>query len=361
MRWIGRGRGFEGRSVEGGSSRTGHRRVRAAARWASVLVAALALGSQAALGAVSAEVASTPIESGKLASVSVDCLEGTVTLGGGTDVSDPIGIDLTKSAPRFGVASLLQTPNGIAGAPTGWEGGAANGSDAEGSLHVAAICSPGVEVTAVVNSTSVAGGTFAGATAQCPEDTVAISGGAAVGNLQMRITEMAPNFPETGPLANTPEGENPAPSGWTAFAQNPGGGSPILKVAVLCADIPHVVAMVAARNTMPNGGPAGGEVDCSIGKKALGGGIGSLNPLELTVTASAPRFPGEAADLWKKPDGTNPAPSGWNALGRNDSDDFLVVSRAAICVPEPAASWASLASLAAVLGVARFRTRRIGS
>jgi hypothetical protein len=128
-------------------------------------------------------------------------------------------------------------------------------------------------------------------------------------------------------------------------------------VAVLCADMPTAFALVAARNTMPNGGSAGGEVDCPVGATALGGGIGSANPLELTVTTSAPRFPGEATNLPQRPDGADVAPDGWYALGRNDSDDFLTVTRATICVPEPTASLASLVALAAVLGIARSRPR----
>jgi hypothetical protein len=126
-----------------------------------------------------------------LQSVGAACPEGTVALGGGTAVSDPLGIELTSSAPVFGAESLLQTPNGTTGAPTGWDGGAANNSGMAGSVHVAAICAPGVTVTTVVNSTSVVGGTFAGATATCPDGTVAIAGGAALANLSMRLTEMA--------------------------------------------------------------------------------------------------------------------------------------------------------------------------
>ena len=227
---------------------------------------ALALGSHAAFAQISTEIASAAIDANKLASVAVACPEGMVALGGGTASSDPSGIEMTSSAPQFGETTLQQTPDGVAGAPTGWRGGAANDTETPGTVHVGALCAPDVEVTTVVASAAVPGGTFAGATADCPEGKVAIAGGVVLFNLTMRITETGPKFPSTGPLANAPEGENPAPTGWTAYARNPGGGSPLIKVAALCADLPDVFAIVVKRNTQANGGPALGYVDCPGGR-----------------------------------------------------------------------------------------------
>jgi hypothetical protein len=77
----------------------------------------------------------------------------------------------------------------------------------------------------------------------------------------------------------------------------------------------------------------------------------------LTVTFSAPRFAGDEPDLAQQPDGTSPAPTGWDPRGRNDSEDFLTVKRAAICVPEPGGVAAALVAFAALAGAARFRPR----
>jgi hypothetical protein len=327
--------------------------------FAPFLAAALALAAGEARALIEVEVLSGVIEAGKFASVSVDCPPGTIAIGGGTQVSDNAGMDLTGNGPRFGDTALLSMPDGPAGAPSGWLGSAENTSGSDGTLHVGVLCAPGLAVGTVVGSAAVGSGTFAGVTAECPEGSVAIGGGVALGNLGLRIVESGPRMPQTGALAGAEEGAHEAPDAWTAFARNPGGGSPILKVAALCADFTNtaVSTHVAARNTMANGGPAGGDVECPEGERALGGGIASLNPLGLTVTSSAPWFAGDEQELVQQPDGTSPAPVGWNARGRNDSPDVLSVKRAAICLPEPGGAAAALAAFAALGGAARRRRK----
>jgi hypothetical protein len=265
-------------------------------------------------------------------------------------------MDLKTSAPRFEGTGLLAQPDGPGGAPTGWEGVAENQSGDAATVHVGALCAPDVAVTTVVASVSVGSGTFAGATAECPEDSVAIGGGMALAGLGLVVAETGPRFAGGTPLAAADEGvQDGVPDAWTVFARNPGGGSPLMKVVAICAEL-DVFAVVGARNTQPNGGGAGGQLDCPGATPSLGGGIASLNPLGLTVTSSTPFFAGDH-ELKEEPDGTSPAPTGWNGRGRNDSDDFLTVHRAAICVPEVGPVATGLATAATLAGVAMRRRR----
>jgi len=347
MHWLARESEFQRRQQRG---------PREIAPWLAV---ALALAAADARAQIEVEVLSTTIDAGTLESIYVECPPGEVAIGGGTQVSDDGGIDLTGSAPRFGDTALPLLPDGPAGAPTGWEGSAANESEEAGTIHVGVLCAPGAAVSTVVASVAVES-TFAGVTAECPEDTVAIGGGVAIvggvalGALALRITQTGPRLPQTGALAGAPEGVHEAPDAWTVFVRNPAGGTSIVKVAAVCADLSDVSTHVAARLTEP-GGQAGGEVDCPEGATALAGGIASGNPVGITVTSSSPRFLGDEPELVQQPDGTNPASIGWAPRGRNDSEEVMSVKRAAICVPEPGGVSAAVAAFAVLAGAARIR------
>src|SRR5690606_24270672 len=167
------------------------------------------------------------------------------------------------------------------------------------------VCATDLAVSAVVASAPVPQG-WGAAVAACPEGSVAIGGGAALGNLGVRLTELAPRFEHGEILAVTPEGENPAPVAWSAFAVNPVDSSPTLKVAVLCAEHANVSARVRRRTMLVS---AGSDEGCAEGTTAVGGGIASLDPLGLTLTASAPWWEPEAP-LSLQPDGTHSAPAG---------------------------------------------------
>jgi hypothetical protein len=67
---------------------------------------------------------------------------------------------------------------------------------------------------------------------------------------------------------------------------------------------------------------------------AVGGGIDNYNVLTMKVTSSAPTFgPGPNDRLLKRPDGANPAPTGWRASVRSDDTRTLPFKIAAICAP----------------------------
>jgi hypothetical protein len=162
-----------------------------------------------------------------------------------------------------------------------------------------------------------------------------------------------------GRLFGQPDGTSPAPIGWQADARNDGTGDLDIKVGAVCANAPGAVVVVGSDTASP-GNFAQVRVLCPKGTEAVGGGIDSENVLTMTVTASAPVFAegNFAGRLFGQPDGTSPAPIGWQADARNDSGGVLGIKVGVICVPEPSTNALAGAALIALAGCASRAPRR---
>jgi hypothetical protein len=73
------------------------------------------------------------------------------------------------------------------------------------------------------------------------------------------------------------------------------------------------------------------RVLCPRGTIAVGGGIDLDNVLTMKVTSSAPTFAQNNSRLIFQPNGTNPAPIGWQASAKNDDATTKSFKAAVIC------------------------------
>lgn len=204
------------------------------------------------------------------------------------------------------------------------------------ALSLAAGAAHGASTTEV-GSATVLGKTFGGTIVDCPLDTSARSGGTDVENvLTMRVTTNAPRFPE-GALFFQPDGPAPAPSGWTGFAVNTTDSPLPMKVGAVCSP-DFALSAVVGSATVAAGSFNNASVLCPGGMVAVGGGVDLQNALTMTVTESAPVFPGPLY-LGSAPDGENPAPIGWVASARNDDSVAMDLKIAVICSAVAATTW----------------------
>ena len=184
----------------------------------------------------------------------------------------------------------------------------------------------------VVSSDSAPGGSFGVERVLCPDGMVAVGGGIDMDNvLTMDVSSSAPAFEGADArLISRPDGTNPAPIGWQATARNDAASPQSFKVAAICAPLSGVSTVVSSDSA--SGGSFGVErVLCPDGTVAVGGGIDMDNVLTMDVSSSAPAFEGADARLISRPDGTNPAPIGWQASARNDAASTQSFKVAAIC------------------------------
>lgn len=96
----------------------------------------------APLSDVSAVVGSDTAPAGGYRSEQVECPEGSVAVGGGIDVYNVLNMKVTATYPVFGPGTdrLLDQPDGINPAPTGWAALARNDDTRDLEFKVAAIC-----------------------------------------------------------------------------------------------------------------------------------------------------------------------------------------------------------------------------
>jgi len=89
----------------------------------------------------------------------------------------------------------------------------------------------------------------------------------------------------------------------------------------------------------------------------IGGGIDLFNVLTMTVTSSGPVFDdgGTGQRLISTPNGTQPAPIGWQASARNESSAQGDLKVAVICAPEPEALLLAACAVATLVTVRRLR------
>ena len=319
---------------------------------------ALSLAAGAAHGASTTQVGSSSVSGGSFGGTIVDCPLGTSARSGGTDVENVLTMRVTTNAPRFPEGSLFSQPDGPASAPSGWTGFAVNTTGSPLEMKVGAVCSPDFALSAVVGSVTVAVGSFGGSSVFCPKGMVAVGGGIDLENvLTMTVTGSAPVFPGPLYLGSAPNGENPAPIGWVAFARNDDTVPKDAKIAAICSAVAATTWVDSAEIT--SGSFGGANIPCPAGRETLGGGIDPDNALTMSVTSTAPLFGGGSIFLAQQPDGTAAAPVGWSGFARNDDNVSKFVKVAAICAPEPGAAASVAAALLGLglLGGCRRRTR----
>ena len=264
----------------------------------------------------------------------VECPNGMIAVGGGVDLDNLLTMIVTSSGPTFDQNStrLIFQPDGTNPAPIGWQASARNDGATDLPFKVAVICAPLSGVTTVVGSDTATAGNFATERVECPNGMIAVGGGIDLDMLTMIVTSSGPTFNQNSTrLIFQPNGINPAPIGWQASARNDGATDLPFKVAVICAPLSGVTTVVGS-DTATAGSFATERVKCPNGGIAVGGGIDLGNLLTMKVTSSGPTLDQYNTRLIFQPDGTNPAPIGWQASTRNDGATDLPFKVAAICI-----------------------------
>ena len=110
-----------------------------------------------------------------------------------------------------------------------------------------------IRVTTVVDSGTVAPGSFDAVRVTCPRGTVAVGGGIDLDNvLTMVVTSSGPTFAETQHrLISQPDGTNPAPNGWQASARNNDTQAKSFKVAAICAHLARSIFLPVVNRSGP--------------------------------------------------------------------------------------------------------------
>ena len=271
------------------------------------------------------------------------CPEGLVAIGGGVDVNNVLTMQVSSSAPVFpdgpGGSRLISQANGAGPAPIGWQASAVNTTASEQSFSVAVICADLPDVSTVVSFSTADAGNFTLERVLCPDNTVAVGGGADANNvLTMQLSSSAPVFPDGAGgtrLLVQADGASPAPIGWQATAVVESGTAQQMKVAAICVDLPDVSTMVGSA-TASAGSFAVERVLCPEGMVAIGGGVDVDNVLNMEASSSAPTFPGDSGNrLIQQSPGTYAGPVGWQSSAVVNSGTDEMVKVAAICAPAP--------------------------
>ena len=154
----------------------------------------------------------------------------------------------------------------------------------------------------------------------CPTGTVAIAGGFDTSGFNnMEVTTLAPTF-AGAPLAFQADGTHGPADGWYASVKNLDTvGRPGAVIAV-CAALDDVVVNIASSGvsagSVSNGGTGTAFANCASGYSAVGGGVDVSSPGTMKVSALGPTY--QAQFLIQRPQGLNPAPTGWSGSIRNE-------------------------------------------
>ena len=301
-------------------------------------VAAAGPSLTASLSSTITVVGSDTVSAGNFGSVRVECPIGMVAIGGGIDPENVLTMKVTSSGPTFDQNNerLIFQPDGANPAPIGWQASARNDGTTTKSFKVAVICAPISSVTTVVGSDTASAGSFGSERVECPRGKYAIGGGIDLDNvLTMVVTSSGPTFIQNNNrLIFQPDGTSPAPVGWQASTRNEATTTKSFKVAVICAPISGVTTVVGSDTARARS--FGSErVECPRGKIAVGGGIDPDNVLTMNVSSSGPTFDQNNDRLFFQPDGTNPAPIGWQASTSNDATTTKPFKVAVICAQPP--------------------------
>lgn len=214
----------------------------------------VALSGMTSVVATTAVSAATSGSAPNFGGVLPGCPAGFVATGGGGDTSDHFLMKISSSAPLLS-ASLpggypaYNHPDGVYGAPTGWNVFARNQRTSTGTLVGAAICAPQIVsfVTALHNF-SVPPTTLpvgASGTATCPLGKIAIGGGIDMANVLTGVSVYSiASVADTSPPARAAraDGTYPVSNAWMAsFYSYLTGGFAAATVAI-CVDAPRAVA-----------------------------------------------------------------------------------------------------------------------
>jgi hypothetical protein len=188
-------------------------------------------------------------------------------------------------------------------------------------------------VSTVVGS-DVAGTSSVGvARVPCGEGAITLGGGLDPENVvSMILTSTAPAFgaDPSDRLIFRSDGTSEAGVEWQATSLNEGAAKTI-KVAAVCATGVAATTEVASR-LAPASSATTQTVLCPEGSVAVGGGVDVSNVAQMRVIAQAPVFgSGPPESLATRPNGPNPAPSGWSATIRNVGGGAQVFTVGAIC------------------------------
>lgn len=97
---------------------------------------------------------------------------------------------------------------------------------------------------------------------------------------------------------------------------------------------PFATAVTVAGSATAASGSFGVErVTCPAGMVAVSGGVDVDNVLTMAVSSSGPTFDVAQARLYQQPDGTHPAPVGWQATAVNGAGSSQDLRVAALCAP----------------------------
>jgi hypothetical protein len=188
----------------------------------------------------------------------------------------------------------------------------------------------------VVSSSTVEPGLAAYRTVNCPAGTVATGGGvdAPPGpNLtpnDITVTASAPYFGSTR-LISRADGTNPAASAWLGAVRNNTAQNQTFKVSVTCAPVPGLSTLVVSKSLAADGGLGGKRADCPGGRVAVGGGVDNEDLFRMSVVTTLPVVGNDP--LNSLADGKHGAPTGWQAVASNTSDQARTTKIAVLCAP----------------------------
>lgn len=286
----------------------------------------------------------------------VDCPDDLVALGGGFDPSDADNV-------KVSVSQVLESINEFY--PWRWSASVFTRSVSPPyePFRIGAVCARARGVEYVEDEFPFAAGGIASDSVLCPFGTVAISGGSAIGSgnaSESSIAALGPYFPfdVLGPrLADQPDGEQGAPTGWRAsrVSEGPDGDG---SVNALCLAADDVVTVVESDTVNP-GQISISHIPCPAGTFAVSGGADAPILDGLRVVSNGPLFVSLPfyLRLFAKGAGTHEPPPAWRVAVRNDAAVARSIKVAAVCMPEAADG--SIVAFATLLA-ARVR-RRIGN
>ena len=238
----------------------------AAVAMVSVGVAHGAPGSDATIHSISLTV---PILEAR--SPALSCPSGTRETGGGvTSTTDARGYEIQLNGP---------IGNASGDVPTGWSVYIGNFfSNQDRVFKVSAICSATTDATLAVSSFNVASNSQASKSVDCPAGSRVVGGGVTstgptADNTEAYDVEVSGPTANDGSTANTNDGD--VATHWFAYVSNLTGSQQTFKVFAICSRTSD--ATVAAQSfTVTKSQAAAATATCPAGRRALGGGVGTL-------------------------------------------------------------------------------------
>jgi hypothetical protein len=273
---------------------------------------------------------------GSYLDVMASCPAGFAALSGGVDTQGNEDMEVTRSAPKYGVAFLRDLPNGDRGAPDGWYASVINYGNAARTVALSVICAPLPGVVSKIDTGLVLASFVGAPNINCPAGYVAVGGGVDVANpAAMKLTASGPRYNvSSDPFWSRPDGPQGAPVGWDAVTANQSTQQGPVQIAVVCVSRSDVVTQVASVSDIAPGQHRGLAAGCPSGHVVLGGGVAAAG-LETSIitTSHSPLYAGNARPSLRAA-GDYGAATGWFgdmfSHAASGTKKFAVV---AICAP----------------------------